>query len=105
VRLRRYRLRGSGVTATADQLRAVRELAGGVCVYCAKAQAETMDHFIPVAHGGLTEVGNMVPACVSCNSSKTANEPHKWTAKRFGLVGLAAVLEFLAQSENIGAAA
>jgi 5-methylcytosine-specific restriction endonuclease McrA len=44
----------------------------GQCAYCAAA-ATTWDHLTPVALGGRTEPGNVVPACASCNSSKRAS--------------------------------
>jgi 5-methylcytosine-specific restriction endonuclease McrA len=41
----------------------------GECAYCG-APATTIDHIIPVKHGGTSRRGNIVPACVSCNSRK-----------------------------------
>lgn len=43
------------------------------CVYC-RAPATTFDHIIPISKGGATSVGNVAPACVSCNSSKKARD-------------------------------
>jgi len=45
----------------------------GECHYCKKrfpATALTMDHIIPVARGGTTTRGNVVPACKACNQTK-----------------------------------
>lgn len=44
------------------------------CLYCG-APAEAADHFDPLARGGLHCVENLVPACQSCNSRKSAREP------------------------------
>lgn len=41
----------------------------GRCAYCQKP-ATTWDHLLPVSSGGRTIPGNIVPACVSCNSKK-----------------------------------
>ena len=41
----------------------------GRCAYCG-ATATTMDHVVPVSHGGGSGRGNLLPACRSCNSRK-----------------------------------
>lgn len=41
----------------------------GRCAYCPEP-ATTWDHVLPVSAGGRTVPGNIVPACVSCNSRK-----------------------------------
>jgi hypothetical protein len=47
------------------------------CAYCGEP-ATTLDHFIPVTRGGKSEPGNLVPACVSCNSKKKNSDPLLW---------------------------
>jgi 5-methylcytosine-specific restriction endonuclease McrA len=45
------------------------------CWYCGKQltrRTRTRDHVVPRACGGLTEFGNIVPACVECNQLKAA---------------------------------
>lgn len=44
----------------------------GCCFYCGVQGALTMDHLIPISRGGRHSIGNIVPACLSCNSSKNA---------------------------------
>lgn len=39
------------------------------CFYCGQP-ANTWDHFIPIAGGGLPTRGNLVPACLECNQRK-----------------------------------
>ncbi|MEG2415000.1 MAG: HNH endonuclease [Kiritimatiellia bacterium] len=34
-----------------------------------------MDHLIPVARGGHSDKGNVVPACFACNQEKSARTP------------------------------
>lgn len=50
-----------------------QQLQVGVCHYCGKnvgATYLTMDHVVPVARGGKSSKGNVVPACKTCNSQK-----------------------------------
>ncbi len=47
----------------------------GRCAYCGnKLEEVTMDHVIPITRGGVHSIENIVPACLSCNSSK-GNKP------------------------------
>ncbi len=64
-----------------DQAQALLEKFDGRCAYCPRPAA-TWDHVEPVAKGGLTRLGNVVPACVSCNSSKRARDVEEWAAAR-----------------------
>lgn len=59
----------------------VLSLWDGACAYCGKP-ATTIDHFIPVKLGGRTEVTNVVPACKSCNGSKSDCNPYVWMQRR-----------------------
>lgn len=43
---------------------------GGRCYYCRVAYAEDIDHVVPIARGGDSRLGNLVPACWLCNTSK-----------------------------------
>jgi 5-methylcytosine-specific restriction endonuclease McrA len=43
---------------------------GGCCAYCKTALATAMDHVVPLARGGQHAIGNLLPACTPCNSSK-----------------------------------
>ena len=50
-----------------------QQLQAGTCHYCGKkvgAKDLTMDHVVPVARGGTSSKGNLVPACDACNKSK-----------------------------------
>jgi len=45
----------------------------GICHYCGKrvgGDALTLDHVVPVARGGCSNKGNVVPACQDCNQKK-----------------------------------
>lgn len=41
----------------------------GLCAYC-DSKATAIDHVVPIARGGSNDIGNLVPACKSCNSAK-----------------------------------
>jgi Restriction endonuclease len=63
-------------------------VAEGVCHYCGKKFAPeelTMDHIIPVARGGRSIKGNVVPACGACNKSKKAMTPAEMILEELGL--------------------
>jgi 5-methylcytosine-specific restriction endonuclease McrA len=58
-----------------------RRRALGVCHYCARRfpSAElTMDHIVPVARGGRSTKGNVVPCCKECNNLKKQLLPMEW---------------------------
>lgn len=37
-----------------------------------------MDHIIPIARGGKSTKGNLVPACKACNTQKKQLLPMEW---------------------------
>ncbi|MBN20585.1 MAG: HNH endonuclease [Bdellovibrionaceae bacterium] len=54
------------------------QLNQGVCHYCEKsfsAQQLTMDHVVPLARGGTSSKGNIVPCCRECNQKKKLGIP------------------------------
>ena len=53
-------------------------LAKGTCHYCLKkfeASELTMDHIVPLARGGKSTKGNIVPCCKECNNKKKYYTP------------------------------
>lgn len=55
-----------------------QKCASGLCYYCGKkfpAKELTLDHIVPLARGGTTTPGNVVPACLSCNKNKGVDTP------------------------------
>jgi hypothetical protein len=49
------------------------------CAYCGdKTESPTRDHVQPLANGGETAPRNIVPACKSCNASKSTKPATKW---------------------------
>ena len=48
-------------------------IAKGVCHYCGgkfEPTILTMDHIVPIARGGKSAKGNVVPSCKKCNTTK-----------------------------------
>lgn len=59
---------------TPQQWAAILTSFKGRCAYCGRKGKLTQDHVVPVSLGGAYSIGNIVPACPSCNSSKGAKE-------------------------------
>lgn len=57
-------------TLTIAQWEAMKEWQGGRCYYCDVVCELTMDHVTPISRGGTHTAGNIVGACLSCNSKK-----------------------------------
>ena len=67
-----------------------RRLARGRCHYCGRPASPgelTMDHVVPVARGGRSTRGNVVPACRTCNSAKKQLLPMEWEAYLASIAG------------------
>jgi 5-methylcytosine-specific restriction protein A len=50
----------------------------GFCHFCQQvvgADILTMDHLVPLARGGKSTKGNIVPACPTCNKKKQLETP------------------------------
>jgi 5-methylcytosine-specific restriction enzyme A len=65
-----------------------QQLQHGVCHYCGKvvgARKLTMDHVVPVARGGRSTKGNVVPACDACNKTKKYRTPAEIALEELGL--------------------
>ena len=70
-------------------------IAKGVCAYCRAARVSSIDHFVPLALGGLNDYTNIVPACRRCNSRKGSLDPVMWIRKTFGPYRLIAVRKLM----------
>ena len=60
----------------------------GCCVYCGKQpDSLTLDHYIPLVNPNCpgTVATNILPACLSCNSSKNNAEAFYWMSWKFGV--------------------
>lgn len=64
-----------------------RMWSSGLCFWCRKFVPPTErseDHVIPVSRGGIHSIGNIVPACRTCNSEKRDLLPVEWRNRRNG---------------------
>lgn len=48
------------------------------CVYCGSQLVRGWEHLVPVNAGGITVIGNMVPACGPCDDSKQKMTFDQW---------------------------
>lgn len=73
---RRADKRNSGGSFTAAQWSAKLSYYNNHCAYCLRLSDKlTMDHMVPLSRGGEHSDENIVPACGSCNSRKSARTP------------------------------
>lgn len=56
--------------------RAARE--PSLCSYCRASLATVNEHVVPRKRGGPNDAMNILPACVSCNNSKSQRTPSEW---------------------------
>ena len=61
--------------------KSLHEFTNKSCIYCGK-DSESIDHILPRSKGGLSITENCVPACLSCNGSKTDNDAFEWYRKQ-----------------------
>lgn len=74
-RIRREREKAQKLKKTQWWLNALNR---GICHYCSEkvtSQMLTMDHVVPLARGGTSVPGNIVPACRKCNQQKKLELP------------------------------
>lgn len=67
---RRTRKTQAGGSYTADEWKSLCKQYNGRCAACGKDTKLTADHIIPVSKGGSSDISNIQPLCVQCNSSK-----------------------------------
>ena len=59
------------------------QAAWGGCAYCATpGPGLQRDCVLPISRGGRYTVGNVVPACRSCNASKCNSEVTSWLRRK-----------------------
>lgn len=81
-RRRRRRLDQVVNDLTELQWAAIQEVWAG-CAYCGRpSSAMQRDCVLPVSRGGRYSLGNVVPACRSCNASKCNDEVTAWMRRK-----------------------
>ena len=54
----------------------------GCCAYCGRRSPLQREHVIPLSRGGTHSVGNILPACASCNYSKHTRTIMEWRLRQ-----------------------
>lgn len=65
-------------TLTFEQWNECQTYFNHACAYCGKKKKLTQDHFTALIRGGEYTRDNIIPVCVSCNSSKQAKDFFGW---------------------------
>jgi 5-methylcytosine-specific restriction endonuclease McrA len=81
---RRARKKENGGAFTPEELIAMRAAQAGICVYCLfqyDPDELTIDHIIPITHGGPHEATNICLACEKCNKSKNNRTLEQWVRR------------------------
>ena len=99
IKIQRYRAKKHNLlrTLTLIQWEGIKNYFNNKCCYCGKELPLEQEHFIPVTMNGEYTLNNIIPACKSCNCSKS-NKPfslwyknHKSYSKKREKI----ILEFL----------
>lgn len=77
----RRRARGGLHTLREAEWLKVLVVFGGVCAYCGTKNDISIEHFIPISRGGGTAMGNVIPACLTCNKKKAGRLPEEWCSR------------------------
>jgi len=81
-RRRRIRVLAADNDLTPAQWAAIRDAWGG-CAYCGGPDESLQkDCVLPISRGGRYTVSNVVPACRSCNASKSNDEVTSWMRRK-----------------------
>lgn len=72
------------------------------CAYCGQEGDMQIEHVEPISEGGLHDIGNIVPACLSCNYSKRTSEMEFWYRQQpfFSELRLQAIRRVVRQPEG-----
>lgn len=65
-------------TLTINQWRHAQSYFNHSCAYCGSATTLEQDHFWPLSEGGGYTATNIIPACRSCNASKSNKPFEEW---------------------------
>lgn len=65
-------------TLTLEQWENIKKHFSHKCAYCGREEKLTIEHFVPVSKLGELSVGNILPICSHCNSSKGDRKFGPW---------------------------
>jgi len=72
---RRGRIKASAKLVTVKE---IAKMYASVCTYCGSSDKIEIDHIVPLSKGGRHSIGNLTPACRSCNGSKGNKFLREW---------------------------
>jgi hypothetical protein len=58
--------------------RQIKEMWNYECAYCGSNEELTIDHIIPIHHGGMNNTQNVLCSCKRCNSDKGHRDLVEW---------------------------
>lgn len=90
-------------TLTTEQWEMIKKRFDSKCAYCGKESNLHQEHFIALSKGGEFSINNIVPACISCNSSKHDKSFFEWYPKcrHYSKKREQNILKFLSYTGNI----
>ena len=80
--VRQYNIRKKGNEVFLVTNKELRKLRSKPCYYCDSKTAGTVDHVIPIKKSGRHSIGNLVPACLSCNARKNSKLLIVWRIEK-----------------------
>ena len=88
---------------TVTQWEEIKSHFGNRCCYCGEEKQLEQEHFIPVTSSGFYDINNIIPACRSCNASKSDNPFELWYPryKHYSKKREKIILDFLNYKKNI----
>jgi len=78
---KRRKMQDRGQTPVQIPVSAIRQRFnefGNSCAYCGKGGDMEIEHVEPISSGGAHDIGNIVPACSRCNTSKRSHDMELW---------------------------
>jgi len=100
--IRKARLRAIPHTFSLRNWQAALDYFDNRCAYCGAEDVPLeQEHVVPLIKGGGYVVGNIVPACASCNGSKRTTDLENWAADRGAAFVQAGAIERV-QSYRLG---
>lgn len=63
---------------TTEELKLLYEKFDNACAYCGSTASLTVDHAVALSKGGSDVLGNLLPACMTCNCSKCDRDIEQW---------------------------
>jgi 5-methylcytosine-specific restriction endonuclease McrA len=65
-------------TLTNEQWETIKSHFNNRCAYCGRELPLAQEHFIALSKGGEHTINNIIPSCISCNSSKREKDFSEW---------------------------